>query len=578
MKMNRKAAAFITAGLMAISLCVPASMTAYAGTITIGTVNNDVDRTYTAYPIITGTFAADGKTLTNPQWGAAIDSAKLIAALKTNASTLGITLGDTPTIDDVVLALGGITDAKKIEKLAKIIDDENIITGDGVAVPKTSGVYKTADITNGWYLIKDGTAVDNENGGVLSANLLQLTKVDGDEEINPKYSLPTLDKVILQGGSEVNANTASIGDTVTYQIKTKVPDMTGYDKYFFVVNDTLSKGLTYTDTLTVTCGSALTLDKDGPAETETGDYYLNEGDYDDTNGTELSIVFENFYEKFKNKTGQDIVITYTAVLNKNAVIDGEGNPNTARLTYSNNPNDQGNGKPGKPDEPGDGAPTGKTPYDTVKTFTTQIVLDKIDPDIKTGSNKLAGVKFRLAGTGLTSVLNTTGLYVKDAEGIYYLLKDGTYTDVEAGSDTDHPATAYASTTEKYKLTESAALEKTPVTVDVEGETDANGALTFTGLNAGTYYITELKTLDGYTLLTDPIEVTIGANVDDTAQTCTWSYNSTNSNKIQIANRKGSILPSTGGIGTKLFFIFGAVMAIGSGIYLVTKKRMAGIEE
>lgn len=588
MKKSSRIAAGLVAGLLALTPCVTCGLTAQAGSITIENAGaNDVDHAYTAYQLITGTLSEDKSTLSNMAWGEGVDSAKLIAALKNaeNAAALGITLGDDPDIKEVAEALGSISsDAAKVEKLAKIIDDAQILKTGTDLTKNASGNYETGTIADGWYLIKDNLEPDPaaEDGAVVSANLLQVTK---NLTVKPKYSLPSLDKVIVEGEDEVKGNTASIGDTVTYKITTKVPNMTGYDKYFFNINDTLSSGLTFDpESVEIKVGSTVIKQDENDNytdyETDHAMYYVTDSAV--SGGTAIKIVFENFYENFKDTTaGTPITVTYNAVLNKDAVIDGAGNPNTASLTYSNNPNETGDGKSDdKPDEPGDDTPTGKTPDATVKTFTTEIVLDKFEKGKP--ETKLQGVRFRMTGTGLKSVLTDTGMYVKDdaADPAYYLLKDGSFTDEAKTGDATHDD-AYASD-DKYKFTTATDVTTEDVYVDVEGVTDENGALTFSGLNAGTYVITEIETLDGFNLLTAPITVTITAGtIPADLASCSFTYTPAellDGNVVKIENSRGSTLPETGGIGTKLFYLIGGMLVVGSGVVLVTKKRMSRTEK
>lgn len=614
MKTKKRAAAFLTAGFLALTMCAPVSLTAFAGTLTIqGGGAGDAEHQYKAYAIITGTLANDGNTLSNLEWGDDINPTNLIAALVANKTELGIEVTSTSTIDQIAkelakLAVDTPTSHKaQRELLAKIIGDDpdnndssdNILKADsGSALTKNSdNNYVSGNLANGWYLIEDGLTPGN--GQAKSANLLQIMK---STTITKKYSLPTLEKVIYDATDaadpEKKVNDASIGDTVTYHLKTAVPNMTGYDKYYFVINDTLSKGLTYTDNLTVQYGTAPTIvtldpDTDGPAGNEDdGDYYLVESAYNAETGTTLKIVFKNFYSKF-NSVAPDtpILISYTAMLNNAAEIGGTtGNPNTANLTYSNNPNvaSEGTSLTGTPDEPDTehGAPTGTTPNSTVKTFTTSVVIDKFWMD-NTTKKQLENAVFRLTGYGLKAVKNESGLYVKDADAnpAYYLLKDGTYTNIVPGADTNHPADAYTGT-DTYAYTETSSIQGTPVKVDTYGTTDSSGQLTFSGLGAGEYTITEVAAPNGFNLLKTPIAVRITAAPNETGTgTCEYTYSSDNlteypfsGNVISIENSKGTILPETGGIGTKLFILFGALLAIGSGIYLVTKKRMTGIEQ
>ena len=607
MKNKKRAAALMTAGFLSLSLGSTLGMTAFASSITISKGEaGDATHAYKAYAIITGKLATDGKTLSDLEWGADVNSTNLIAALKANKTALGITLGDTPTIDDIADALATITDGDKLELLAKVIGDDpddgnaanNILSSTGgkaLTQNSTTKNYETGEIDDGWYLIKD--SLKPATGQTKSANLLQVAKITDNTTIAPKYSLPTLDKVIIEGDDETDVNSANIGDVITYNLKTKVPDMTGYSKYYFIVNDTLSPGLTYNNDLVITYGTGtgattLTLDTDGAATAKSGDYYVNKGEYSSTDGTSVQVVFEDFYNKFKSiDVGTPITLSYTATLNNNAVTGEAGNPNTANLTYSNDPNanpDPGSGtdpddtpdEPNPPSTPGgsDGSPVGNTPDDSVKTFTADVVIDKFDSVNDT--LKLEGATFRISGTGLKYVMNEKGMYVKSATGTYYLLKDGSFTNEAPTGVASHDA-AYASTTDKYEFTKKEDLTEEPVSVNTYGVTDKNGCLVFKGLDAGKYTITEIIAPDGYNLLPAPIDIEIKADLDNDEETCKWTFTPTDNfdgNVLKIANKKGTILPSTGGVGTKLFFIFGGVLAIGSGVYLVTRKRMSGIEQ
>ena len=126
-----------------------------------------------------------------------------------------------------------------------------------------------------------------------------------------------------------------IGDTVTYQLTSKVPDMTGYNSYTFKFSDTLSKGLDLKEVLSVKVGNTtLTAKKSG-----TNTYALA---YDQAKRT-LTVTLNDFYNSYKNHTGETITVVYTATLNKDAVIGMNPNTNKAVVEYSNDPTTGGTG-------------------------------------------------------------------------------------------------------------------------------------------------------------------------------------------------------------------------------------------
>ena len=592
MKKSKRFAALLTAGLLALVPCAMASvsLTAFASTLTV-TDTDESAHTYNAYQIITGTKDTAGN-LSAMEWGDGVDSAKLITALNAKAPDLGIDpLGADATINQVAAQLAKINAPDKIQLLAKVFNEEDVLDKTAVKpMTKNGSNYTTADVPDGWYLVCDETdplVTGNVTTGVRvkSANLLQVV---GDTTVVAKHSLPTVDKKIIEGSEKVDANTASIGDVVTYEITTESPDVTGYDKYYFVLNDTLSKGLTYNDTLTVSYGpnntvepaisqTNFTLDSDGAATAQTGDYYLVQGTYDETNGTELKIVFEDCVNLFKNiPAGTPITVTYKAILNENAVITDAGNPNTVNLQYSNNPNatTDGTSEPETPDEPKPNAPTGVTPDEVVKTYTTALKLHKVDNKGTT----LTGASFRITGDGVNKVVVAGTMFVADAAGTYYKLDDGTYTETRPESATDE--------TPKYKKVTSQTIEEDSANnVNVEAFVDESGYVTFTGLGDGDYTISEIVVPDGYQKASD---VTIKIESAPTLSAPNWTVTKDSTDELtrnetfqyafNVVNTQFSNLPTTGGMGTKLFYLFGGLLAVGSCIVLVTKKRMSGVEK
>lgn len=596
MKMNRKAAAFITAGLMAISLCVPASMTAYAGetdsyVITVNEATQGYE--YKVYQIFKGDVAIkDGKNvLSNIDWATGFNSADFLTQLKAAEEFKTVapeTEGDpktsvfakATTAKEVAEILKGITGVTP-EQMAAFarIAKANI----GTVAPVTNSAYDATDkvypinVTgSGYYLVEETAIPEGDPAGQEEVYSRFMLNVVGPADVTPKRDMPTLDKEITAPNpkDEGKANAVNIGDTVSYKLTSDMPDMTGYEKYYYVMNDTLSEGLTFkADSVVVKIGdTTLTAAKDYEVQIQTAAAPYT-----------FQIVFKDFVNRTEAKN-TPITVTYDAVLNEKADTSTAGNLNTANLTYSNNPNKHYEGTPPTSDEPGDGEPTGKTPNRQTKTYSANVELLKVDE----GGNKLTGAKFKIEGEGKKIILINQTAYEKytgtDTTGIYYMLKAGTFTETAPDPDTK---TLYDNDgVDKYKKVTGVTSSTQKDNICTEAYVNANGVLTFNGLGAGDYTITELIAPDGYNKLEQPIEFTLTDGDHTFANGPAWTVSgggaTMNADKVtvnlSIENKAGSILPSTGGIGTKLFFIFGAVMAIGSGIYLVTKKRMAGVEE
>lgn len=457
---------------------------------------------------------------------------------------------------------------------------DNKITATGTVTADEGANEATISVPSAGYYLVAGSATADGNQKVVAA--CALTTTNPTAEVNVKADAPSIEKKIVEGENEVDANTASIGDTVTYQLSSNVPNMKGYEKYFFVMNDTLSKGLTYNgdESMIVKVGDT-TL-------TQSTDYTVESSENDDGTTT-ITIVFKNFIQ-YKEQTGTAITVTYSATLNQNANLSAtEGNPNTVTLTYSNNPNEQGEGTPGNPDKPGDGDATGTTPKSEVKTYVTGIKINKVDGTDST--KKLAGAKFSISGTAQKVVITNKEIYKASESGTYYMLKDGSYTTIPAVTNKEgYNANEYDSTTQKYEKVTVVNKDTEAEEINAVGYTNENGILTFEGLGAGTYTITELVAPDGYNLLKDSITVIIAENAN--TQNANWtvkegvgsgdeetlSADDDNLYSVTVKNNSGSELPSTGGMGTTIFYVLGSLLVVIAGVALVTKKRMSKTEE
>ncbi len=412
----------------------------------------------------------------------------------------------------------------------------------------------------GYYVIEDvGTAtpisalvLDSTNPDIvatLKADKPELEKkIDGDKDTDDTTT------------GLVDFNNAAIGDTVPYVLTSAVPNMTGYTKYFYVVTDTLSAGLTFNNDVAITVGDK-TLVKDTDFTVEV----TNNAD----GTTTVVIVFKDFIQY---TAGDEIKITYSAILNEDAVIGVEGNPNIVRLDYSNNPNVTPEGDSENPDKPGADDPIGTTPDDITYTYVTDLIIEKVDAN----GNHLEGAEFTLTGEKLNKVIVLKDVYTKAEDGTYWKLTDGTYT---TDAPTEETQSKYVSTTVKYSMETVTEVITVTEEVNVTAAVGSDGLLKFEGLSAGEYTITEITAPAGYNLLDDPITVTITWTAPAEGSTeCTWTYSEPAvENTVTIVNQAGTQLPETGGIGTTLFYIVGGVLVLAAVVLLVTKKRMLTAE-
>ncbi len=596
MKTNkRRLLAALTATTLALTPCFAAgTMTAFAAdnlkiTVTPAT-NDNAEHTYEAYQVFSGKLTTDTsgkKVLSDIDWGSGIDSTKtgaLAEAIKTNIFPSVTTLPVSPTAAQIAEALKSATDVQA-RQFADLIGKGNYLSTVG-GTDTTTGSGDKAEITGldaGYYLVKDK---DNSLNGVQESAYTQfILEVVGDATANAKASLPTLTKKITSKhqNTEGTANTASIGENVNYELNSAVPDMTGYNKYFFIVNDDLDPGLTFNNDVAIYInGSTTPLDTE-LYEVQTG---TKSGEAGYADGHTFQIVFKNFYDNFKDKKDQSIKITYSAKLNENAKITNDGNPNTANLTYSNNPNhtytgdvDDNPGTPDSPDEPGSSDPKGITPEQTVKTYTTAVKIKKVDES----GNVLEGAAFTLTGGSEQQAYVITNSFTESASGEYWKLKDGTYTKTDP-TETGVDSTKYDDTSKKYALTQTASVKGYGQTeTNISATVGKDGVIVFQGLGTGEYTLTESTTPDGYNTIS-PITFTIetknNSKTEPDMTSANWSISSNsdfdlvaNMFETTIENKKGSTLPSTGGIGTKLFYLFGSAFVIGASTFIVTKKRV-----
>jgi len=598
MKNMKKILALVVAALMIV-----ASMSALAATLTIKQDNANIadDHIFDAYEVLTGDLAADGKTLSNLAWGAGITPATLIAKVTANDSPIkdkfsGITATSTPT--QFADKLAGLTTADDIDAFRDMVAAS--LTTTKAATNSTSPISLAKD---GYYFVKDVTTLSTTEPDALSAYILQVV---GSQEINIKADAPDVDKKIVEASVEKDENTANIGDPVNYKITSNIPDYSKYVEYYMDFEDTLSKGLTLTDDYdssdVTNHPGAFTVKVDTTTLVRGTDYTVTV-----TANQDGSTKIEIHFKDIKNKgwtIGKPVTIEYTAVVNDDAVIGNAGNPNTVKLKYSNNPSNSGDGTS---DNGNDGV-QGETPDHTVTTFVVGIRFLKVDKS--NPSTTLEGALFTVNATSINKVLLTGEHFVEDntTPGTWFKLKNGNadagYTEKEPN---EYTYSKYADVTwnsgaktytcsHMYKK-EAYATSSTQETANTtfEVRTKADGIIELTGLKEGTYTFTEIQAPDGYNLLEKPIIVTISSNISTISAPSEFAWSATKKEgtdgnasdltltkigdsevyefTFNVENGSGNTLPSTGGIGTTIFYIAGSILVLAAVILLVTKRRL-----
>lgn len=589
MKRMKKLASLFLAMVMVLSMTVAAFADGTTYSITVkkqeGTSVSLAGNTYYAYKLLNVTYNTDRdayaytiadefKNFTYVLDGKTYSEIKDDAGHNVNDSLIAYIQG----LGNDSAALNAVA-----EKVLKYVEDNDIKEAGKVVAESDTAVI---DLTEAGYYLVAGTATADGNKTVTAACALNTAAPTA--EVNVKADAPKLEKKIIENNVPVDANNAAIGDTVNYQIKSQVPKMTGYEKYYFVVKDTMSAGLTFNPTANdpevepdLVGNPNITID--GKTLTYGKDYTVEVKQEAESDPTEITIIFNNFIQYNTDAfAGKDIVIDYTAVINGNAKIGNDGNDNVAKLQYSNNPNVIPDGDPENPDKPGE--VIGETPEDKVITYVTGIELTKIDAN---GGDRLVGAEFEISGEKINKVKVLKDVFTVADDGTYYALKDGTYTEKAPEEGTKDK---YVDETTKYKKELVVEWNEETERVSATGVVGSDGVLRFDGLAEGTYEIEEAVAPDGYNKLVDPITVVITCkepdDVDAVDAKAEWTYTA-NGNGLNItdgtlnndgriafnvANNKGSLLPSTGGIGRTIFYAAGIILMAGAMFFVVRRKR------
>lgn len=439
--------------------------------------------------------------------------------------------------------------AKRAAKYALDNHLDSKTSDPALAYVETAEAHSTAgaiavfdDMAIGYYLVipDSGSTSVNRQTDAMLVNVPSAKSV----ELHMKSEYPTVEKTASSAsdGTYDENTSAQIGDTVYFKLTSKVPDTTDYSSYVFKFVDTMSAGLTFDADSVVVKVKNVELKKDA-------DYTVTP-----TSDTAGATIIIDLSDSIKEQTaGDNIEVTYTATLNKDAVVGVNGNDNSVKVVYSNDPSNPSEGlSESNPDE--------------TDTFTYKIDVHKYTGDWNEGSvGYLPGATFILSKDN----------QLKNKQGA---ITDGNYGD------------NYANVTNAIKLVAVSGGYRVATEDDVSTAvafTTTSSAIAISGLETGVYYLHEVAAPDGYNKLNAPIRIEIKVVDNDPEDENTIDYehptfiigtdtdndsiSSSTSTVIPVLNNSGITLPETGSIGTIGLTVAGVAIVL-VGVFAPRKKK------
>ena len=545
MKLVKRAGALCMAAAMAMSLSVTAFAAGNGGNKTLTVTGETLDnKKVYAVQMFDARVTEGGSSNT-------FDNYELVNAEKwlkfftarTEAGGMDLTDQDEDSdvdADDVRAYLEKMTaDSADVKILAakaqawvrNYSTDFAVITSDDEA-PAVADKETFTQLKAGYYLVyPEGGSTGTGNRGTDA--MLVNVPTDANAEWAMKSTFPTVDKKVDTDGEGGNGaadnGSAQVGDVVTFTLTSAVPDMSDYTSFYFGFTDNLTNGLKVVNNAGTDVNNGDNLTIDGLTVTIGGETV--------TTGYTVSLHDSVLKVEFKNlkgvteaaqpeDMGKAIVVTYKAMITEAATTTDPAT-NTVKVEYSNDPNTDSKGE--------------STP-DESNVFTYKIVVNKYADDVE----NLPGAEFILS----------TSATAPTAE------------EIEAD---------YVDYTGLIKLVGSAEVYRVakPDEVGVNSfTTTANGDITISGLEAGTYYLHEVKAPEGYNKLKAPIEIKIemtNAETGDATITVNDTKASGDGTVVDVKNKKGIELPETGSIGTIGLTVAGVAIVL-VGVFAPRKKK------
>lgn len=536
--MMKKVIKKLLAALLAVAMVCAMAIPAFA--YNPGETKEDLNtkHDYGAFQIFKGVISKDNPTLSGVDWGQNITEPDIFLANLKNDPTIGEKFETAATAQEVlaVISQWSNSDDNSIA-FARVVC--HYLYPDANADPKPVITDHTGGINipnSGYYLIVDTSTFSDDDfyHAYNSFFLLNVPQTPYVVLVNHKVVKPTVEKEVYDnndigstGGWGSSADHA-INEPFQFRLIAKLPASENngraydyYKKYTVRFTDTLSKGITFDNLDTVEIAN---VDGSDPKEIAKTDYTFDEAGLPSSFKLSIDNVKTCAAAAGLNlNEGATITVTYTAHLNDKATVNTEGGSNTTEnknrvyLEYSNNP---------RIDTSLDHTTTSE-----VCVYTYQLNNTKYRDEVNE-NNKLAGAGFRLYSNEACNAEDEIKLKMND---------DGTYS--------------------RDFSTEGKGVEML---------SNKDGQFNVKGLDAGTYYLKETTPPAGYSACADK-EIVISAT--HTEYNVILSGESNLNNKIINKKAGGITLPSTGGIGTTIFYVVGGGLMVAAIVLLVTKKRM-----